>query len=100
MPVYCFQGKTAGCQRQAACVQCRGETVLNTNPDPSADHHRPHISSDGLTCAVACELSTRPGVVHFGSCEGGALPVIMSITCPRETHDYCTATTVRTATSE
>ena len=24
----------------------------------------------------------------IGSCEGGALPVIMSITGPRETHDY------------
>ena len=23
-----------------------------------------------------------------GSCEGGTLPVIMSITGPRETHDY------------
>ena len=26
------------------------------------------------------------------SCEGGALPVIMSITGPRETHDYCVLT--------
>ena len=34
------------------------------------------------------QLSTRLGVLHFGSCEGGALPVIMSITGPRETHDY------------
>ena len=24
----------------------------------------------------------------IGSCEGGALPVIMSITGPREPHDY------------
>ena len=35
-----------------------------------------------------CELSTRLGELHSGSCEGGALLVIMSITGPRETHDY------------
>ena len=31
-------------------------------------------------------LSTRLGRLHFGSCEGGALSVIMSITGPRETN--------------
>jgi len=28
------------------------------------------------------------GELHFGVCGGGALPVIMSITGPREPHDY------------
>ena len=31
---------------------------------------------------------TRLGLLKTGSCEGGALPVIMSINGPHETHDY------------
>ena len=35
-----------------------------------------------------CKLLIRLGLLQVGSCEGGALPVIMSIIGPRETHDY------------
>ena len=38
--------------------------------------------------ALYCELPTRLFLLKVGSCEGGALPVIMSIVDPRETHDY------------
>ena len=49
------------------------------------DHFAPVLI---IRLASANELLTRLGVLYVGTCEGGALPVIMSITGPRETHDY------------
>ena len=42
-------------------------------------HHQHHLCRDILD---------RLGVLQVGSCEGGALPVIMPITGPRKTHDH------------
>ena len=75
--------------------------VTNNSPTSVGDGGEPRQPLRPALCctsgsrenAAGTELHVSPsdtelGRLHFGSCEGGALPVIMSITGPRETHDY------------